>query len=91
MHAAYARRYLGYAATPAGKARHAFFANAARAAGQNVGPEVRLVTCQASSSLGGVMAQMVEAAVHRVYVTDAEGAPTAVVTPTDILKLLAGA
>lgn len=48
---------------------------------------VQLVTCSESSTLRQVIQSMVERGIHRIYICDpATGAPTGVITPTDVLR-----
>jgi CBS domain-containing protein len=58
---------------------------------------VRLVTCRPDSTLRELLAAMVVNRVHRVFVVEAAGGagsdavrPLGVVTPTDVLRLVAG-
>jgi CBS domain-containing protein len=48
-----------------------------------------VVTCGVEDTLGAVVERMVTRSVHHVYVCSAEGHPLAVVTPRDVLRLLA--
>ena len=48
-----------------------------------------VVTCGVEDTLGAVVERMVTRRVHHVYVCSAEGHPLAVVTPRDVLRLLA--
>ena len=51
----------------------------------------RLVTCTPAATFEEVLKLLVQHSVHRVYVIDDLSLPIGVITPTDILKLLAGA
>jgi len=51
-------------------------------------PRDRLVSCNVNSSLGDVMKMIVKEDVHRVYVLDAQGKPTGVISLTDLLLYL---
>ena len=48
-----------------------------------------VVTCGVEDTLGAVVERMVTRRVHHVYVCSAEGHPLAVITPRDVLRLLA--
>lgn len=50
----------------------------------------RLVTCTAAATFEEVLKLLVHNSVHRVYVMDDLSLPIGVITPTDILQLLAG-
>lgn len=56
--------------------------------------EVKMITCTPQSTLLEVMGVLSDNRIHRVYIVAAQGAtivqPISVITPTDILRLLAG-
>jgi hypothetical protein len=56
------------------------------------GGDVRLVTVAPDATVYDAMATMVRLRIHRLYVASDAGAPkpTAVVTPTDIMRLICG-
>ena len=49
------------------------------------GSNPSLVTVRPDADLGEVIAKMCERGVHHVFVTDLEGRPVRMITPTDIL------
>lgn len=50
-----------------------------------------LLTVQPESSLQALLAAINEHRVHRVYVVDASGSPSAVITLTDVLRVISEA
>ena len=85
--------YLGYqAGAPHADAPHPFFASSQRLGGAQQG-DISLHTVQRTSSLRQALTQMVHNHVHRVYVAHSNGSvlrAEAVITLTDVLRLLAG-
>lgn len=53
------------------------------------GSEPRLVTVRPDADLGDALAKMSSERVHHVFVTDLEGRPIRVVTPTDVFRAMA--
>ncbi|EFN59772.1 hypothetical protein CHLNCDRAFT_133443 [Chlorella variabilis] len=83
--------YLGYSATTSEHARHPFFASANRSGGPAKG-DIQLFTARRDTTLAQLLQKIVGEHIHRVYVVDSDEAPRvqAVITPTDILRLVAG-
>jgi 5'-AMP-activated protein kinase regulatory gamma subunit len=83
--------YLGYSATTSEHAKHPFFASANRSGGPTKG-DIQLFTCKADTLLSQLLRKIVEERIHRVYVVDRDEEPRvqAVITPTDILRLVSG-
>ncbi|PSC68984.1 CBS domain [Micractinium conductrix] len=83
--------YLGYSARTSDHARHPFFASANRAGGPAKG-DIQLFTVKASTTLRELLTKLVEQYIHRVYVVDQDDTPKvqAVITPTDILRMVSG-
>lgn len=83
--------YLGYSATTSEHAKHPFFASANRSGGPTKG-DIQLFTCKADTLLSQMLQKIVEERIHRVYVVDRDEEPRvqAVITPTDILRLVSG-
>ncbi|GAB4817789.1 hypothetical protein N2152v2_004835 [Parachlorella kessleri] len=52
--------------------------------------DVRVETCSMQSTLGEVLARVVELHLHRLFVVDEENRPVNVITLTDLLALLVG-
>jgi CBS-domain-containing membrane protein len=48
----------------------------------------RVLCAQPTSSLGSLVGALVRQRVHRIYISDSDGAPVGVVTCTDVLGLL---
>lgn len=57
--------------------------------GGAVGVDVGVVACRVDATVGEVVQLMVTHRVHHVYVCSSDGHPLAVVTPHDILRILA--
>jgi len=85
--------YEGYASTSSKHSHHPFFASAAPpGAGGDAGDNVQLITVAPDASLVDAIGVMLRHRVHRVYVAaDADApVPAAVVTPTDVMRVVAG-
>jgi 5'-AMP-activated protein kinase regulatory gamma subunit len=88
---AHGTTYLGYSAGASAHARLPFFASSSRAGGAQRG-DIQLHTVRRDSSLRQVLARMVEQHIHRVYVvTPSARGVDAVITLTDVLRLVADA
>ncbi|KAL4418674.1 hypothetical protein ABPG77_010621 [Micractinium sp. CCAP 211/92] len=83
--------YLGYSASTSEHARHPFFASANRAGGPTKG-DIQLFTVKKDTTLREMLHKIVEEHIHRVYVVDKDDEPRvqAVITPTDVLRLVSG-
>lgn len=83
--------YLGYSASTSEHARHPFFASANRAGGPAKG-DIQLFTVKRDTTLRELLHKIVGEHIHRVYVVDRDEEPRvqAVITPTDVLRLVSG-
>lgn len=83
--------YLGYSATTSSHARHPFFASSNRSGGPAKG-DIQLFTVKKDTTLRELLNKIVNEHIHRVYVVDNDDTPRvqAVITPTDVLRLVAG-
>ncbi|KAI3429675.1 hypothetical protein D9Q98_005760 [Chlorella vulgaris] len=84
--------YLGYSASASQHSRHPFFASGNRAGGPAKG-DIQLVTVRKETTLAELLKKIVDEKIHRVYVVQSEEGPPkvqAVITPTDLLRLVAG-
>lgn len=86
--------YVGYSFSSSGAAAHPFFARGGAREQQQAASEkdIRLITCQVSTTFQQLLDTLVEQHVHRVYVVDAQDHPRAlaVITLTDVLRLVGG-
>ncbi|KAL4421528.1 hypothetical protein ABPG75_010819 [Micractinium tetrahymenae] len=83
--------YLGYSASTSQHARHPFFASANRTGGPTKG-DIQLFTVKKDTTLRKLLRKIVDEHIHRVYVVDRDEEPRvqAVITPTDVLRLVSG-